>query len=87
MDVPLVGRMQPESVGQADGLLVERLQLGVGEMLELCGAVQQLVIEQLPAERLASRPATSPPPAPYSREIVISLMTCPRIVEREPSPR
>ena len=40
VDVTLVRRMQPEPVGQADGLFVDRLELGVGEMLELRRTVQ-----------------------------------------------
>jgi hypothetical protein len=40
VDVTLVRRMQPEPVGQADGFFVERLELGVGEMLELRRTVQ-----------------------------------------------
>jgi hypothetical protein len=37
--------MYPEPVGQADGLFVDRLELCVGEMLELRRTVQQLAVK------------------------------------------
>jgi hypothetical protein len=50
--VTLVRWVQPEAIGQADGLFVERLELQVGKMLKLCRAVQQLAVKQFPTEFL-----------------------------------
>jgi hypothetical protein len=52
VDVLLVGRVQAEAVGQADRLLVEALQLGIRQVLDRSRPVQQLAVQQLPAQRL-----------------------------------
>ena len=69
-----MGRVQAKTVGHADGLLVEPLQFGIRHVLDLGGLMEQFAVEQFPAEPLGKFPATSPPPAPYSRVMVMTFI-------------
>ena len=50
MNISLVRWVEAKAVEQTDLVLVEAFKLGVRQVLERGGLVQQLAIEQLPAE-------------------------------------
>ncbi len=49
MNVPVVWRVQPELVGDTDRLLIQRLELGIRNVLDCRGLVHQFAVEQGPA--------------------------------------
>ena len=50
MQIFLVRRVEAKPVGHADGFFVEPFQLGIGHVFDLGRLMEQLAIEQLPAE-------------------------------------
>ena len=50
MNVPVVRRVKPEPVGDTDRLLIQRLDLGIRNMLDCRSLVHQFAVEQGPAE-------------------------------------
>ena len=50
MNVPVVWRVQPEPVGDTDRLLIQRLELGIRNVLDCRRLVHQFTVEQGPAD-------------------------------------
>ena len=50
MNVPVVRRVKPEPVRDTDRLLIQRLDLGIRNVLDGRGLVHQFAVEQGPAE-------------------------------------
>ena len=74
VEILLVRRMQAKTVGHAHGFLVELLQRGIGYAFDLRRLMEQLAVEQFPAEGCRQLSGNLAAPAPYSRVTVMTFI-------------